>query len=253
MSTESGIPDYRSPNGSYSKGHKPITWQQFSRTEYSRQRYWARSMAGWEFMDKRSPNAGHAAVAELERLGRVERLITQNVDRLHHRAGSVNVCELHGTIFEVECTGCRRTYERDVMQSQLKEINPHWSQVVELAQQQLSSEAAPFAPKAPKVGESATRPDGDVELDNASVDYSTLKLPACIDANSDNSNTVGTCNGFLKPGVVLFGENVPKERVESAMTSLLASDALLILGTSVQVRNCARICLRGRGLADALF
>lgn len=104
MSTESGIPDYRSPNGSYSKGHKPITWQQFSRTEYSRQRYWARSMAGWEFMDKRSPNASHAAVAELERLGRVELLITQNVDRLHQRAGSVNVCELHGTIFEVECT-----------------------------------------------------------------------------------------------------------------------------------------------------
>jgi NAD-dependent SIR2 family protein deacetylase len=211
-------------------------------------------MAGWEFMDKRSPNAGHAAVAELERLGRVERLITQNVDRLHHRAGSVNVCELHGTIFEVECTGCRTIYERDAMQSQLKELNPHWNQVVELAQQQLSSEAAPFAPKAASRSsdESTTRPDGDVELDSASVDYSTLKLPACGDANSGNQN-VETCDGFLKPGVVLFGENVPKERVESAMTSLLASDALLILGTSVQVRTRARLCLRDRVCADTLF
>lgn len=246
LSTESGIPDYRSPNGSYSKGHKPITWQQFSRTEYSRQRYWARSMAGWEFMDKRSPNTGHAAVAELERLGRVELLITQNVDRLHHRAGSNNVCELHGTIFEVECTGCGEVYERDTMQSQLKALNPHWNQVVELAQQQLSSEAAPFAPKessasAAKSGgsKSTNRPDGDVELDSANVDYNTLKLPTCESATRGNSGTVDACDGFLKPGVVLFGENVPKPRVEKAMKSLLASDALLILGTSVQVRSPA--------------
>jgi len=96
LSTESGIPDYRSPNGSYSKGHKPITWQEFSRRERHRQRYWARSMAGWRFMEQRQPNAAHRAVAQLEEMGRVELLITQNVDRLHHQAGSEAVCELHG-------------------------------------------------------------------------------------------------------------------------------------------------------------
>ena len=68
------------------------------------------------------------------------------------------------------------------------------------------------------------RPDGDVELDG--VDYSTLSLPLC---------TASGCDGFLKPGVVLFGENVPRPRVQSAMDSVLGSDALLILGTSVQV------------------
>lgn len=68
------------------------------------------------------------------------------------------------------------------------------------------------------------RPDGDVELDG--VDYSTLSLPPC---------TASGCDGFLKPGVVLFGENVPRPRVQSAMDSVLSSDALLILGTSVQV------------------
>ena len=233
MSTESGIPDYRSPNGSYSKGHKPITWQQFSRTEASRQRYWARSMAGWQFMDQREPNLGHAAVAELERLGRVTRLITQNVDRLHHRAGSTNVCELHGTIFEVECAGCGAIHDRDDMQAQLKALNPHWADVVEKARRQLSSENAPFAKREPGADDiepsDTNRPDGDVELDG--VDYSTLSLPPCASSG---------CDGFLKPGVVLFGENVPKPRVQSAMDSVLGSDALLILGTSVQVYSAFR-------------
>jgi NAD-dependent SIR2 family protein deacetylase len=104
-----------------------MTWQKFSRSELQRQRYWSRSMAGWPFMRGRQHNAAHEAVAELQRQGRVELLVTQNVDRLHHRAGSYDVCELHGTIFEVECASCGRISERDALQTELLRRNPGWS------------------------------------------------------------------------------------------------------------------------------
>src|SRR5438445_2645151 len=82
ISTESGIPDYRSPGGLWSK-HKPVYYADFVRSPQARQRYWARSLAGWRSFRRASPNPAHLALAKLEARGRLSFLITQNVDRLH--------------------------------------------------------------------------------------------------------------------------------------------------------------------------
>ena len=105
ISTASGIPDYRSPNGAYSKGHKPIVHDEFMKSEYKRQRYWGRGMVGYKHFSKAEPNAGHVALASMERKGKIGvgldsgselSIITQNVDALHEKANSSAVIELHG-------------------------------------------------------------------------------------------------------------------------------------------------------------
>ncbi|KAG6396259.1 hypothetical protein SASPL_142405 [Salvia splendens] len=81
ISTESGIPDYRSPNGAYSTGFRPITHQEFMRSSRARRRYWARSYAGWRKFTTAQPGPAHIALASLEKAGRVKFMMTQNVDR----------------------------------------------------------------------------------------------------------------------------------------------------------------------------
>eukprot|EP00750_Incisomonas_marina_P002627 INCI12520.1.p2 GENE.INCI12520.1~~INCI12520.1.p2 ORF type:complete len:179 (-),score=28.44 INCI12520.1:694-1230(-) len=121
-STESGIPDYRSPNGSYSVGHKPVTHQEFMRCEATRKRYWARSLAGWQYFYKREPNASHMAVKELQNMNYVQKVITQNVDGLHTRVGSEGTVELHGRNFVVRCMDCNTQFSRNVFQKKLLEV-----------------------------------------------------------------------------------------------------------------------------------
>ncbi|KAK2993441.1 hypothetical protein RJ640_005135 [Escallonia rubra] len=118
------------PNGAYSTGFKPITHQvsvphksadiDVSR---ARRRYWARSYAGWRRFTAAQPGAAHTALASLERSGRISYMITQNVDRLHHRAGSCPL-ELHGTVYTVGCVDCGFSFPRDLFQDQLKALNP---------------------------------------------------------------------------------------------------------------------------------
>lgn len=107
ISTESGIPDFRGPNGVWTRD--PAAQQMFTLQNYVadpelRRRSWQnrRAHAAWTA----EPNAGHIALADLERAGRLRALITQNIDGLHQRAGSQTVIELHGTLYGVECLGC---------------------------------------------------------------------------------------------------------------------------------------------------
>ena len=88
LSTESGVPDYRSPKGSYSKGHKPMLHQEFMGDDKNRKRYWARSLVGFAMFDNTKPNEAHHALAALEESEHISHLITQNVDELHTMAGS---------------------------------------------------------------------------------------------------------------------------------------------------------------------
>ena len=84
ISTHSGIPDYRSPRGSYSRGHKPMQHQEFVKSAANRQRYWARSFVGWQYFSRARPNPAHQGLAALEAAGWLSGgLITQNVDGLH--------------------------------------------------------------------------------------------------------------------------------------------------------------------------
>jgi NAD-dependent deacetylase sirtuin 4 len=200
ISTESGIPDYRGP-ASAGRERKPITYQEFVRSESVRKRYWARSFAGWPFMDARQPNPGHRALAALEAAGLVVGLVTQNVDGLHQKAGSHEVVELHGSLREARCLSCGAVEPRQALQERLAALNPG------------------FVGTAPRYA-----PDGDADVPDDLV--AAFQVAACT-----------VCGGVLKPQVVFFGENVPRDVYEAAREMVDAGASLLVVGSSLTVRS----------------
>jgi NAD-dependent deacetylase len=119
LSTESGIPDYRSPGGLWDKYNpEDFYFQNFVANPTSREKYWQMATEMYEPMKKAKPNAGHLAIVELEKLGRLDCLITQNIDGLHFKAGNSEskVLELHGTALFVTCLSCHKRYDRDDIQ-----------------------------------------------------------------------------------------------------------------------------------------
>ncbi|GAB7003170.1 hypothetical protein JCM18899A_06410 [Nocardioides sp. AN3] len=185
----------------------PMTYQEFVSGEEAQRRYWARSHLGWGRMRAATPNAGHHALAALD----PTLLITQNVDGLHEQAGSRDVVALHGRISDVVCLACRRVSSRADLQRRLDELNPDW--------------AAAHA-------DVAVRPDGDVDLETTDG----FVVPACQ-----------KCGGVLKPDVVFFGENVPRDRVEAcyaAVDALAGEGALLVAGSSLTVMSGLRFARR---------
>jgi len=124
-STDSGIPDYRDENGSW-KRSPPVSFQAFMRSAAVRQRYWARSLVGWQRFHRAAPNRAHEALARLERQGRLELLVTQNVDRLHQAAGSAQVIDLHGRLDRVRCMDCESVLSRAEVQAELLRRNAAW-------------------------------------------------------------------------------------------------------------------------------
>ena len=199
MSTDSGIPDYRGPD---SPPSNPMTIRQFTSDPVFRQRYWARNHVGWRYMDGTRPNAGHRAVAALERIGVVSGVITQNVDLLHTKAGSSNVINLHGTYAQVICLSCGQTSTRAALAAELDALNPGFTELLEA------------------VGGRAVAPDADaVVADTASFRY--------LDC--------AACGGLLKPDIVYFGESVSKDVVQQAFSLIDAADVLLVAGSSLTV------------------
>jgi NAD-dependent SIR2 family protein deacetylase len=194
----SGIPDYRDADGAWKRA-PPVTHQAFMGQEATRRRYWARSLIGWRRIRRAQPNDAHRALARLEAMGKSEILLTQNVDRLHQAAGSEAVIDLHGRLDRVRCMGCGRVSPRDALQEELAQLNPQW----------LASDAV-------------DAPDGDADLDG--VDFSAFAIPACPH-----------CGGVLKPDVVFFGDNVPRDRVEAARRRLERADAALVVGSSLMI------------------
>lgn len=229
VSTASGIPDYRDEAGGW-KRKPPVQFREFLTSLAVRQRYWARSLVGWRYFAAAQPNAAHRVLAQLEAHGLVRRLITQNVDGLHQRAGSRRVIDLHGRLDTVECLGCGARFERAEFQSRLETLNPA-----------CAGEGAGIAP------------DGDADIEEAEV--SRFQVPDC-----------GRCGGILKPAVVFFGETVPRERSERALAAVREAQALLVVGSSLMVWSGFRLVRaaaergipvvainRGRTRADALF
>lgn len=224
-STESGIPDYRSPGGAWTR-HKPISFGAFVRSAEVRRFYWARSYRGWPRFERARPNAAHRALSELEARGKVSQLITQNVDDLHQEAGSRAVVQLHGRNRLVVCLDCGGEFPRAEMQERLRACNMQW---LEAAQwDRLQGDEADFAP------------DGDADVAQHVV--GGFEVPECR-----------RCGGVLKPAVVFFGESVPKEKVDYAMSRVDQADALLVVGSSLTVwsgfRFARRACERGIPIA----
>lgn len=211
-STESGIPDYRGPEGSL-RTRKPIQYQEFMRSEANRVRYWARSSVGWPRFSAARPNAAHFAMAELEEAGVVQGIITQNVDGLHHAAGSRRVIELHGSLASVRCMGCGDVVGRGAFQERLLGMNADWATRLG--------------------GEVEQAPDGDAELPQWAME--SFQVPACEG-----------CGGILKPDVVFFGENVPAEWVAEAWRLFGEADVLLVAGSSLTVYSGRRFIYRAQ-------
>jgi len=117
-STQSGIPDYRSPGGVWN-GHKPVYFREFLRSEDVRRAYWARSYDGWPRFEAARPNTTHFALADLESRGALEFLITQNVDDLHAEAGSRRFVQLHGRNRVVVCIDCAAEFARADIQPRI--------------------------------------------------------------------------------------------------------------------------------------
>ncbi|MET7819534.1 NAD-dependent protein deacetylase [Micromonospora zamorensis] len=208
LSTESGIPDYRGPSG-VARRHTPMTFQAFTRDPLARRRYWARSHLGWRLIAGAAPNAGHRAVAGLQRAGLVDAVITQNVDGLHGAAGSTSVIELHGRLDEVTCLDCGNLTSREELDRRLREANPDF--VARVA---------------------AVNPDGDVDLPDEQV--AAFRPVDC-----------GICGtGMLKPDVVFFGETVPPQRVARCFTAVEQARSLLVLGSSLTVMSGRRFVIR---------
>ena len=236
-STESNIPDYRSPTGAYSSGFKPMTHQDFLKTEANQRRYWARSFVGWRrFAEQTAPNDAHRAIAELQRESNVWRLITQNVDRLHQVAGAADVLELHGSTHDVQCLACGAVSCRRRLQRRLADLNPRLAAAADDAIDPRSGEAPyddgatpPSGGLASETPNLRTRPDGDVELDGALV--VDFVVPPCEKCK----------HGPLKPAVVFFGDGVPLATAEEARRASEGCDGVLIVGSSVSTFSAFRL------------
>lgn len=206
-STPSGIGDYRDRDGQWKRA-APVQHQDFMNSLNWRKRYWARSQVGYPEFCKARPNPAHRALAQMESLGRLAGVITQNVDGLHQAAGQHNVIDLHGRLDQVVCMACGQKTSRETIQDFLEARNaPMDAQLVGLA------------------------PDGDADLSATQFDH--VVVPQCRD-----------CGGLLKPGVVFYGDSVAKPVVELAYQWVDNADLLLIVGSSLMVYSSFRFVRR---------
>ena len=189
VSTESGIPDFRSPNGLYGR---PYEYPYPPERMISRSFFDAHPEEFFDFYVDRmlfteaEPNDAHEALAKLEREGKLSAVITQNIDGLHQEAGSVNVLELHGSVWRNECMDCGKAYGLD-----------------ELRSAHASSE------------------DG---------------IPRCI-----------SCNGIIKPDVVLYEEPLDGSVLQAAVSVVASAEMMIVAGTSLAVYPAAGLLDYFRG------
>ncbi len=228
VSTDSGIPDYRGPAGSLRR-HRPMTYQEFSGDPEARHRYWARSYVGWRQMDEAKPNIAHRILGEWTARGLTAGIVTQNVDGLHAAAGTEvglpeeKLIPLHGDLARVACLSCGALEDRRGMDARLEEANPGYLEAV-------------------AVDPDAVNPDGDVTLDDRWVRQ--FRMVGCLRCGSVE----------LKPDVVYFGENIPRERRAAAEAMLEDAGAVLAVGSSLAVMSGFKFVLLAerRGLPVGL-
>jgi NAD-dependent SIR2 family protein deacetylase len=207
ISTDSGIPDYR---GEGAPKNHPMSYREFLTSYERRQRYWFGSHLGWVNFAHAAPNAGHTALAVAEEAGVSRGVVTQNVDGLHHQAGSYRVVDLHGRLDRVRCIHCGQSYSRQAIADQINISNPGIDM---------------------RVADGLVKPDGDV----AAEVTQGFVVPECE-----------LCGGTLKPEVVFFGEFVQPEVFTRAETILKDADALVVAGSSLVVNTGMRLVERAR-------
>ena len=205
ISSASGIPTYRDHKGTW-LGSQPIQHDEFISDSSKRQRYWSRSALGWPRVSAAQPNESHAALVKLEQAGLLAGVITQNVDRLHQRAGSQRVIDLHGRLDRVRCLDCSYGTSREAIQNWIKSNNA-----------------------LPDTSSLTLRPDGDADLPAHYV--SDFHVPHCR-----------ACGGVVMPEVVFFGGTVPGPVVDECNQMIDAAEGMLIVGSSLSVYSGLRFC-----------
>ncbi|KAK3083666.1 hypothetical protein FSP39_001007 [Pinctada imbricata] len=218
ISTESGIPDYRSQGvGLYARStNRPVIYQDFVKSAHIRQRYWARNFVGWPKFSSVLPNDSHFMIKYLEDMGKITWIVTQNVDTLHHKAGSRNIIELHGSTNRVMCLHCDHKMKRTELQDQIINENPEWT-----------AHAMDIAP------------DGDVQLSQEQIDG--FKVPHCP-----------KCGGDLKPEIIFFGDSVPKATVNFVFEEVNHCDAVFVVGSSLEVYSGYRFVNKAHALGKPI-
>nr|WP_321444741.1 Sir2 family NAD-dependent protein deacetylase [uncultured Cohaesibacter sp.] len=180
ISTESGIPDFRSPNGIWSK-MEPIQFGDFVRSEQARLEDWRRRFVMNEEFRIAEPNEGHKALVRLAEVGKLSCAITQNIDGLHQKSGLSDdlVIEIHGNSTYGSCLDCNQT---------------------------MSLETA------------------KAHIDNHA------KAPCCP-----------SCGGLVKAAVISFGQAMPEDKMQDALTHIQKCDLLIVMGSSLVVYPAARL------------
>lgn len=202
VSTDSGIPDYR---GVGAPKQHPMSFSDFLQSQRHRQRYWLGSHMGWSRFAAAEPNRGHEAIASAEEASLFSGVVTQNVDALHHKAGSLRVIDLHGRLDKVRCIHCGQSFSRQSIAHTIDLLNP-W-----LEKRDISGHI---------------KPDGDVDV----AVTSEFVVPSC-----------DMCDGVLKPEVIFFGEFVPTGVFDQAASLIARSEALIIAGSSLVVNTGMRL------------
>jgi NAD-dependent SIR2 family protein deacetylase len=202
VSTDSGIPDYR---GVGAPKQHPMSFSDFLQSHRHRQRYWLGSHMGWSRFAAAEPNRGHEAIASAEEASLFSGVVTQNVDALHHKAGSLRVIDLHGRLDKVRCIHCGQSFSRQSIAHTIDLLNP-W-----LEKRDISGHI---------------KPDGDVDV----AVTSEFVVPSC-----------DMCDGVLKPEVIFFGEFVPTGVFDQAASLVARSEALIIAGSSLVVNTGMRL------------
>ncbi|WKD61613.1 NAD-dependent protein deacetylase [Corynebacterium ciconiae DSM 44920] len=214
VSTASGIPDYRGPQGSLARS-RPMTYQEFRYDRAALHRYWARAYVGWRHLAKARPNSVHYQLVEMEDAGLITGVITQNVDGLHRAAGSSRLVELHGDLSRIECLSCKAVLPRSLIDARLHSANPTYLEKAEARR-------------------GAVNPDGDVSLDDDIVER--FQLVGCPHCGSQ----------LLKPHVVYFGEPVAAECKAAARAIVDEADFLLVAGSSLAVMSGYRFAIEAQ-------
>ncbi|ROW12433.1 hypothetical protein VMCG_00207 [Cytospora schulzeri] len=270
LSVASGMADYRGRNGTYrlNKTYRPIYYHEFLASHEARKRYWARSFFGWTTLQKAKPNAGHYAVRDLGRYGKVRSVITQNVDSFHPKAHpDLPTLELHGYLRSLVCTSCLHEFPRDVFQNELARLNPAWAVSLADAIASGALETENLAERRAKG--LRTNPDGDVDIPDAP--YTTFRYPACqrclanpplapdgtrqsVEVDQEGAWQSPSTAGILKPAVIMFGENIPTKVKTAAEQAVDGAGRLLVLATSLATYSAWRLAQRAkdRGMPIAI-
>ncbi|KAJ4473457.1 DHS-like NAD/FAD-binding domain-containing protein [Lentinula edodes] len=244
VSVDSGIRAYRGRDGLYmNPNYKPIFYHELldetEKGQSFRQRYWLRSYLGYPSVRKALPNTTHYAVAALQHAGVIPRLITQNVDGLHHAALSMahpspvmvekSLLELHGTLHRVRCKH-GHLVDRNVFQDWLSSANPKWKDFADTGT------------------ELRTNPDGDVAIEHLGASYNDFVIPECPTCLQENRH-----NDVHKPDLIFFGESISEHVKKRSYLDIENSDRLLLIGTTLATYSAFRLLKHALALGKSVL